>query len=193
MLGSATRAAAVESMQPLLLVQKVAADTASTQNLRCWRCLAEICGDRCQGAGYVFGFVQALGPTVVSECFGLSHFATNSAFVSTMFIASSFGIAKSLSNWSYRAGIKDGEGECHGQICFARAFWACTVISLIATLCSVVLTIKRRAYYRRMFRCALLHLVRRIKREAAQCVCNMKVGFQFEHPCMMGSLYILHT
>jgi hypothetical protein len=99
--------------------------------------------------------VQALGPTVVSELFGLAHFATNAAFVSTMFIASSFGIATTLTNWYYDAATQPGERECHGHACFATSFWICTAFGLGATAFSVVLTIRRRTYYHRMERCAI--------------------------------------
>jgi hypothetical protein len=106
------------------------------------------------GAGYIFGFVQALGPTVVSELFGLANFATNSAFVSTMFIASSFGIATTLTNWGYdRAANAQGAEACQGNVCFGPAFWICAVLGMFATLCSTILTVRKRKYYHRLDRC----------------------------------------
>ena len=111
------------------------------------------------GAGYIFGFVQALGPTVVSELFGLANFATNSAFVSTMFIASSFGIATTLTNWGYdRAANAQGAEECQGKVCFGPAFWICAVLGMVATLCSTILTVRKRKYYHRLDRCDFLGL-----------------------------------
>lgn len=106
-------------------------------------------------AGYVFGFGQALGPIIVSELFGLAHYATNAAFVNTTFIASSFGIAATLTNWSYQQG-KHGSGEraCNGKQCFGVAFIICAIIGGFTMAASVALTLRRRKYYKRMFRCA---------------------------------------
>ena len=102
----------------------------------------------------MFGFVQALGPAIISELFGLAHFATTAAFVSTTFIVSSFGVAAMLTNWSYQHG-KSGDGrECHGRACFGLAFVICSVLGMVTVVCSIVLTMRRRKYYKRMFRCA---------------------------------------
>jgi MFS family permease len=110
-------------------------------------------------AGYVFGFLQALAPTITSELFGLAHFATNAAFISTMFIAASFGIASALTGYLYKANIAPGMSECFGRECFQLSFLTCAAISAIATACSVVLTVRRRKFYRRIARCALTHLI----------------------------------
>ena len=91
----------------------------------------------------------------MSELFGLAHYATNAAFVNTTFIASSFGIAATLTNWSYQHGkSKPHERACIGKQCFGLAFVVCAIIGLITTAASIVLTLRRRKFYKRMYRCA---------------------------------------
>lgn len=105
--------------------------------------------------GLTFGYIQALAPTITSELFGLAHFATNTAFVSTMFIVTSFAMANGMSSWIYRAHIRPPHRHCLGPGCFRLSFLVCTVVGVAAGLASLMLTTRRVKYYRRMTKCAL--------------------------------------
>jgi hypothetical protein len=105
------------------------------------------------GTGGTFGFIQALAPTITSELFGLNNFATNTAFISTMFIVTSFSIANGMTNLIYKRHTTLGEHHCKGPACFRLTFLLCTLIGIAAALCSAVLTGRRMQHYRRIARC----------------------------------------
>lgn len=105
-------------------------------------------------AGFTFGYIQALAPTITSELFGLAHFATNTAFISTMFIFTSFAMANGMSSWIYRVHVQPPHHHCMGPACFRLSFLACALAGVAAGLASLVLTTRRVKYYRRMIKCA---------------------------------------
>ena len=98
--------------------------------------------------------MQALTPTITSELFGLHHFANNYAFINTMFIVGSFGLAKGVTSWSNEVMKSKNASSCKGQLCFGLAFWICAVVALMAAAASALLTLRCRGFYKRMAKCA---------------------------------------
>lgn len=108
-------------------------------------------------AGGIFGFMQGLAPTIVSELFGLTNFASNYALLTTMFIFSSFSIANGLMSWNYDLFSNHHHpSQCHGSRCHKLGFYICAGLCTFACVLSIILTIRRKEFYHMMHKYALL-------------------------------------
>jgi hypothetical protein len=109
-------------------------------------------------AGFFFGLQQSIAPTMVSELFGLAHFATNTAMLSTMFVASSFGLASALPSWVIRRaeGAPGSHGApCRGAACFRLTFLVVAAAACVATALALLLAARKAKFYARISRCVL--------------------------------------
>ena len=104
--------------------------------------------------GFLFGFTQGLVPTIVSELFGLVHFASNYAMLNTTLISGSLLMATLLPSAVYERHTAPGEAFCRGPRCFRLAFIANAALCLTAIAAVALLTARTRSVYCKLFECA---------------------------------------
>lgn len=101
------------------------------------------------GLGY--GAQNSLCPTLVSEIFGLKHFAAIYATNSLSIAVSSYSLATKLASELYDQHLKDGETECHGPQCFRLTFAICSMACAACMLVTWLLARLSQRRYRTLY------------------------------------------
>eukprot|EP00698_Gefionella_okellyi_P003774 TRINITY_DN1350_c0_g1_i2.p2 TRINITY_DN1350_c0_g1~~TRINITY_DN1350_c0_g1_i2.p2 ORF type:complete len:379 (-),score=109.75 TRINITY_DN1350_c0_g1_i2:2095-3231(-) len=88
--------------------------------------------------GLSFGVLWCIGPALVSEEFGLTHFGQNWAYI---ILSSAFGmlILQAISGAVYESHVAIGGTVCEGVQCFQLTFIATSVLVLTSVVCALVL------------------------------------------------------
>ncbi|ELP89996.1 hypothetical protein EIN_403100 [Entamoeba invadens IP1] len=89
---------------------------------------------------WFLGGILGVGPSLVSEMFGISNFGFNLGAMLTV-VAISNIIVSTLSGLFYDSNITDGESSCYGDKCFYNTFFMSTFMCALSSILFMFLAI----------------------------------------------------